>query len=88
MIEDDNLYVMVRSAAMVAPVLLDSKYLMYSIQSEVVQGQIRNKTKQTAQANLFQEAIRNLIIPLPPLAEQKRIVEKLEQLLPLCDKLK
>ena len=86
-VEDDNLYVMVRSAAMVAPVLLDSKYLMYTIQSEVVQGQIRNKTKQTAQANLFQEAIRNLIIPLPPLAEQKRMVEKLEQLLPLCEKL-
>lgn len=29
-----------------------------------------------------------LPIPLPPLAEQKRIVEKLEQLLPLCERLK
>ena len=87
-VEDNNLYVMVRSAAMIAPVFLNSKYLMYTVQSEVVQGQIRNKTKQTAQANLFQEAIRTLIIPLPPLAEQKRIVEKLEQLLPLCERLK
>ena len=86
-VADDNLYVMVRSAAMIAPVLLNSKYLMYTIQSEVVQGQIRNKTKQTAQANLFQEAIRNLMIPLPPLAEQKRIIEKLEQLLPFCERL-
>ena len=86
-VEDDNLYVMVRSAAMIAPIFLNSKYLMYTVQSEVVQGQIRNKTKQTAQANLFQEAIRTLIIPLPPLAEQKRIVEKLEQLLPLCERL-
>lgn len=32
--------------------------------------------------------IEPLLIPLPPLAEQKRIVEKLEQLLPLCELLK
>ena len=72
---------------MVSPLSVDSTYLMYSIQSDVVQRQIRDKTKQTAQANLFQDAIRNLIIPLPPFAEQKRIVAKLEELLPLCERL-
>ena len=29
-----------------------------------------------------------MIIPLPPLAEQKRIVAKLEEILPLCERLK
>ncbi len=32
-----------------------------------------------------QETVRNALIPLPPLAEQKRIVAKLEELLPLCE---
>ena len=32
-------------------------------------------------------SISNLMIPLPPLGEQKRIVEKLDKLLPLCDSL-
>ena len=87
-VNDGNNYVMVRSAAMISPVGVDSAYMMFAVQSECVQEQIRDKTKQTAQANLFQAAIRSLIIPLPPLAEQKRIVAKFEELLPLCERLK
>ena len=41
-----------------------------------------------AQPNISKEKIVNALIPLPPRAEQKRIVEKLEQLLPLCERLK
>ncbi len=37
---------------------------------------------------LSANALHSLIVPLPPLAEQKRIVAKLEQLLPLCERLK
>ncbi len=42
----------------------------------------------TAQPGLAVANIVKVSIPLPPLAEQKRIVEKLEQLLPLCERLK
>ena len=34
------------------------------------------------------EVVKNQAVPLPPLAEQKRIVAKLEEMLPLCEKLK
>ena len=84
-VNDDNCYVMVRSAAMIRVVELDSYYLMYALQSPCLQEQIQSKSKQTAQANLFQAAIRSLFIPIPPLAEQKRIVAKLDQALPLAE---
>ena len=37
---------------------------------------------------LSAKVLHSLIVPLPPLTEQKRIVAKLEEILPLCDKLK
>lgn len=41
-----------------------------------------------AQPNISKEKIVNSLIPLPPLAEQKRIVAKIEELLPLCERLR
>ena len=78
-IEDDNKYVMVRSAAMISAPSISTKYLMYTILSPELQNQIQYASKQTAQANLFQGAIANLILPLPPLSEQKRIVSAIEK---------
>ena len=45
------------------------------------------QSKGTAMPGLSSVVLHNTIVPLPPLAEQKRIVAKLEQLLPLCDAL-
>ena len=42
----------------------------------------------TAQPGLAVANINQVLFPLPPLAEQRRIVAKLEELLPLCEKLK
>ena len=83
-VEDNNNYVMVRSAAMVSPILVNSEFLMYSLQSGIVQAQIKENTKQTAQANLFQAAIRDLLLPVPPIEEQNRICEAILPLLKLC----
>ena len=40
------------------------------------------------QVNISQDKYKTLLIPIPPLNEQKRIVAKLEELLPLCERLK
>ena len=42
----------------------------------------------TNQTELSANSVRTLLFPLPPLAEQERIVAKLEELLPLCEELK
>ena len=41
----------------------------------------------TAQKNINLEILNNLNFPLPPLPEQQRIVEKIDQLMALCDQL-
>ena len=86
-VDDDNNYVMVRSAAMISPIQCNSKYIMYAIQSPMVQKQIFKKIKQAVQANLFQGAIRELLIPVPTLKEQFRIVNQIETILPTLKKL-
>lgn len=66
---------------------LDKMYLCRMLNSEVVQHQIREATTQVGQPKLAITRIQKLIVPLPPLKEQKRIVAKIEELLPYCDQL-
>ena len=68
--------------------MLEQNWLIKCLESNIVQSQIVNVTTKVGQPKLAIKRIQELIIPLPPLAEQKRIVEKLEQLLPLCERLK
>jgi type I restriction enzyme, S subunit len=43
--------------------------------------------QQCGQANVNGTKLRNMVIPLPPLAEQHRIVAKVDELMALCDRL-
>lgn len=55
----------------------------------VLKGNARSSSKGSAIKNIPPfEVLKNYLVPLPPLAEQKRIVAKLEEILPLCDRLK
>lgn len=67
---------------------INQDWLIKTLDSPLVKEQIAEATTKVGQPKLAIKRIQELQIPLPPLAEQKRIVEKLEEILPLCDKLK
>lgn len=62
-------------------------YVSYFIDSKLFFDEISQTDNGTAQPNLSSKNLENFIFPLPPLAEQKRIVSKVEELFALCDKL-
>jgi type I restriction enzyme, S subunit len=89
LVDKDNQYVMVRSAAMIRPKksVLNSQFLMYALQSPILQIQIAEKSSSTAQANIFLGSIKSLVTPLPPIPEQLEIVRRVEKLFAFADQL-
>ena len=62
-----------------------SLYLYYVINSFYFHNTVSHKGGGSAQSNLKLEHVMEMYIPLPPLEEQQRIVNKIEKLLPLCN---
>jgi len=59
---------------------VSKRFLLLAINSQVVQSQFKQITKGTTRPRVNLTIVRSLEIPLPPLAEQKRIVAKIEEL--------
>lgn len=68
--------------------LLDWDFVYYLLKTPLIKSQCDKKATGTAQKTVGLNTLKSLAFPLPPLAEQKRIVARLEKLLPLCDRLK
>ena len=59
-----------------------NSYFLKVLNSTFIIVQMFGKTVETARPNISLSSVENLIVPLPPLAEQHRIVAKIEELLP------
>jgi len=67
---------------------LDLRFWIHNIIiSPYIQSKIMNVQVGVSREGLSAEKLKNFLIPLPPLKEQKRIVAKIEELLPYCDQL-
>jgi len=65
---------------------IDIKFLYYMLMSPLVQAQATENTRGVGNKNWVLDAIASTMVVLPPLVEQKRIVAKIEELLPLVDR--
>ena len=72
----------------VRSLLVDPEYIRLWVQSDHVYALIEGRAAgSTNQVELTAKMAINQVIPLPPLAEQRRIVAKVDELMALCDQL-
>ena len=86
-VECDEEFCFQRHVALIKP-LIDVDFLQNVLRSPLVKSQCDAWATGTAQKTVGLNSLKSILVPLPPLAEQKRIVAKLEELLPLCERLK
>ena len=75
-IETNEKFWFVRSAAFLKP-MISGHYLSYCLRSPLLQTQMDDKKTMTAQANLFQGKIKQLLIPVASKLEQEEAVSQI-----------
>ncbi len=77
------------SLMIIRPYTLDlNKYIFKYLTSPFGKNQLLRFDNGSAQPNLSANNVKLYAFPLPPIAEQKRIVKKVDELMALCDKLR
>ena len=62
------------------------EFFLMALMSPLGQLGVNSIKKSTAQPSLSMETIRQILIPIPPLSEQERIVDKIGLVMPIIDK--
>ena len=88
LIKESANFALVRSVAIIKPLLFNSNYLKFSMDSFLLQKIINETKRGGAQPCLYLSEISNFLFAMPPEKEQKRIVSKIEHLSSICDRLK
>ena len=68
---------------------LSRKYLLWFFKSAYfIENGVKSFTGTAGQQRIHKDYLSHCVFPLPPLAEQRRIVERVEELLAMCERLK
>ena len=76
-VQNNNHFALQRSVAVIKPCIINPLYLMHIVQSPQIQKWLTDNSKGTAQKGIYLNALSLMLIPIPPLAEQARIVERI-----------
>lgn len=88
LVETDRAFCVQRHIAILKPVeAMSLRFLLTLLASPLIYDQATRSTTGTAQPTIALRLLRNFLAPLPPLAEQHRIVAKVDALMALCDRL-
>ena len=86
-VPSDSEFALVRSVALIKPLLIYSEFFKYSMDSKLLQDSIHSRKRGGAQPCLYLSEIGMFPFALPPLNEQHRIVAKVNELMAFCDQL-
>jgi type I restriction enzyme, S subunit len=88
-VDTDRKFCVQRHIAIMKPSAhMDLRFLAFLLASPLVYDQASAGTTGTAQPTVALAPLRNFLVPVPPLAEQGRIVAKIDELMALCDALR
>ena len=80
-----------QAVALIRPISLEetfvNHYVLHYLNSPTGVDEMLGSRVVNAQPNISLTDTRNFLIPLPPLAEQRRIVATVDELMALCDRL-
>lgn len=73
--------------ARLIPDTIDPNFMLYSLRDPNLLDRVQDKPIGATVQHLRVGGVESLLVPVPPLAEQRRIVRKLDELMALCDAL-
>ncbi len=80
-VEEVRPHVFQRSVAVLRPRphVLDSRYLFHALNTVETTRQLAARTNQSAQGGVYLGALKEIVVPTPPLPEQRRIADVLDK---------